>query len=192
MTYHFDAWLTNLAGLTRKNLSNITVFPPGAGRPFSSGITVEFATYIESDPLSMTKRPAEGLVNEAEEAFRSDPNSHQRPTGVVIGNLGTFSRDGVSVLCKFCDISSLRSSIPSEERWVTENYDGLSVDEISCIKEVLWRPGRKSLDVSSFSTLVGERYLDNFVTNVTIWHYLQDCQVHSNAFLMTLLGPFTG
>ena len=55
-------------------------------------------------------------------------------------------------------------------------YDGLSVVEISCIKEVLWnrrtsesivRAGRKSLDVSSFSTLVGERYLDNFVIDVT-------------------------
>jgi len=88
----------------------------------------------------------------------------------VIGNLGTFSRDGISVLCKLCEISSLRLSILREERWLTENYDGLTDDEISSIKEVLWnrrttepimRAGRKSLDVSSFSTLVGERYLDN-------------------------------
>lgn len=138
----------------------------------------------------MKERPVEGLVNEAEKAFRSDSHSHQRPTGVATGNFGTFSRDGVSVLCKFCDLSSLRLSILSEERWLTENYDGLSVDEISCIKEVLWnrrtsesilRAGWKSLNVSSFSTVVGERYLDNFVVDVKIWHYLQDCQVHSKS-----------
>ena len=94
---------------------------------------------------------------------------------------------------KFCEISSLRLSILSEERWLTENHDGLSVNEISCIKDVLWdrwtsesilKTGWKSLDVSSFSTLVGERYLDNFVIDVTIWHYLQDCQVHSKALYL--------
>ena len=170
MTHHLDDWLATLARLTRKNLSTIVVPPPAAGPPFSSGITVTFGAYIESDPLSMKERPAEGLVTEAEKAFRSDPHSHQRPTGVVIGNLGTFSRDGISVLRKFCEISSLRLSILSEERWLTENNDGLTDDEISSIKEVLWnqktskpivRAGWKSLDVSSFSTLVGERYLDN-------------------------------
>lgn len=190
MTYHLDAWLTTLAGLTRKNLSNIAVPPPAAGPPFGGNITVLFGAYLESDPLSMKERPAEGLVTEAEKAFRNDPHSQQRPTGVVIGNLGTFSRDGVSVLRKFCEISSLKLSILSEERWLTENHDGLSVNEISCIKEVLWnrrtsesilRAGRKSLDVSSFSTLVGERYLDNFVIDVTIWCYLQDCQKRVNS-----------
>ena len=86
-----------------------------------------FGAYIESDPLSMKERPGEGLVNEAEKAFRSDQHSHQRPTGVVIGNLGTFSRDGISVLHKFCENSSLRLYILSEERWLMENYDSLSV-----------------------------------------------------------------
>lgn len=42
----------------------------------------------------------------------------------------------------------------------------------------------KSLDVSSFSTLVGESYLDNFVIDVTTWHCLQDCQVHSKTLYL--------
>ena len=128
------------AGLTRKNLSNIAVPPPAAGPPFGGNITVLFGAYLESDPLSMKERPAEGLVTEAEKAFRNDPHSQQRPTGVVIGNLGTFSRDGVSVLRKFCEISSLKLSILSEERWLTENHDGLSVNEISCIRELVGNP----------------------------------------------------
>ena len=45
--------------------------------PFSSVITVEFGAYIESDPLSINKRPAEGLVNEAEEVTRIPTRSLQ-------------------------------------------------------------------------------------------------------------------
>lgn len=189
---HVDDWLATLARLTRKNLSNIAVPPPAAG-PLLDGITVAFGAYIESDPLSIKGRLAERLVYEAEKAFSSDPRSHQRPTGVVIGNLGTISRDGISVLRKRCEISSFRLGILTEERWLTEKYDGHSDDEISSIKEVLWnrrtsesnvRAGQKSLDVSSFSTLVGERHLDNFVIDVTIWHYLQDCQVHSKTLYL--------
>ena len=57
--------------------------------------------------------------------------------------------------------------------------------EILAIKDVLWnktssetvlRAGQKSIDVASFSTLVEERYLDNFVIDVTILKFLQDCK----------------
>ena len=70
MTYHLDAWLTTLAGLTRKNLSNIAVPPPAAGPPFGGNITVLFGAYLESDPLSMKERPAEELVTEAEKSIQ--------------------------------------------------------------------------------------------------------------------------
>lgn len=192
---HLDAWLTTLGGLTRRNLSNITVPPPAAVPPQGSDIVVLFGAYHESHPLSVKERPAERLVIEAEKVFRSALHSPQQPTGVVIGNLGAFSRDGLAVLRKYCEISALRLSVRSEERWLTEDRDGLSVDEISCIKEVLWnrrtsesilRAGRKSLDVASFSTLVEERYVDNFVIDVTIWYYHQDCQKQVNSSTLYL------
>ena len=99
--------------------------------------------------------------------------------------MGTFSRDWISILKKFCLIFSLHAVIRSEERWLANNQDGLSVAAISAIKEVLWDQGSsetvlraacKSIDVSSFSTLVEERYVDNFVIDVTISRFLQDCQ----------------
>lgn len=98
----------------------------------------------------------------------------------MIGNLGIFFRDGILVLCKFCEILLFRLFIFSEERWLMENYDGFSVDEIFCIKEVFWnrkisksivRVGRKFFDVLFFVIFVGERYLDNFVIDVIIWYY---------------------
>ena len=185
-----DTWLATLGGLTRKNMSIITVPPPAAVPPQGSNIVVLFGAYHESDPLSVKERPAERLVIEAEKAFRIALHSPQQPKGVVIGNLGAFSRDGLAVLRKYCEISALRLSVRSEERWLTEYHDGLSVDEISCIKEALWnhrtsesilRADRKSLDVASFSTLVEERYVDNFVIDVTMWYYHQDCQKQVNS-----------
>ena len=107
------------------------------------------------------------------------------PTGVQIENFEIFSRNGISVLKKFCDISSLRAKIYYEERWLLTSQDGLSATEVSSIEQVLWnhrvgetilRAGQKSVDVGSFSTLVGERYLDNFVIDAAILHYLQDGQ----------------
>ena len=44
------------------------------------------------------------------------------------------------------------------------------------VGETILRAGQKSVDVGSFSTLVGERYLDNFVIDAAILHYLQDGQ----------------
>ena len=57
--------------------------------------------------------------------------------------------------------------------------------EICAIKDVLLnksasetvlRVGHKSIDVASFSTLVEERYLDNFVIDVSISRFIQDSQ----------------
>lgn len=194
-SHHLDAWLATLGGLSRRNLSNITVPPPAAVPLQGSDIVVLFGAYHESDPLSVKERPAERLVIEAEKAFRSALHSPEQPTGVVIGNLGAFSRDGLAVLRKYCEISALRLSVRSEERWLTEYHDGLSADEISCIQDGLWnhrtsepilRADRKSLDVASFSTLVEERYVDNFVIDVTMWYYHQDCQKQVNSSTLYL------
>ena len=115
------------------------------------------------------------------------------PTGVIIPKLGTFSRSGITILKKFCKIASLKAVVRSEERWLNENPDRLSVAEICAIKEILWnhgenttvlRAGGKSFDVASFSTLVGERYLDNFVIDVCILSFLQDFQGKSKALYL--------
>ena len=45
---HLDAWLATLGGLTRRNLSNITVPPPAAVPPQGSDIVVLFGAYTES------------------------------------------------------------------------------------------------------------------------------------------------
>ena len=177
-------WLTALSSLTRKQLGTIDVPKVTAIPIYSSDIKRVFGTYSEKDPLSLNERPPEQVVSGAGKAIRMKQND-LKPTGVQIGNLGTFSSDGIAILRKFCDISSLRASIRSEDRWLMATTDGLSVNEVRSIEQVLWhqrigetvlKAGQKSIDVGSFSTLVGERYLDNFVIDVAILHYLRDDQ----------------
>ena len=178
------AWLKTLSNLTRKELSNIVVPQVSGYSRFPVNVTSVFGLYNEEDPLSLHERPPERIVEEAEKALRRK-KCQQEPTGVAIANLGTFSRNGIAILKKFCEISSLKGSIRTEERWLQIETDDLSVPEISAIKDILWnksssetvlRAGQKSIDVASFSTLVEERYLDNFVIDVTILKFLQDCQ----------------
>lgn len=181
-TFGHTAWLTTASELTRKQLSDIDV--PQVNSCNSSNVFSVFGAYTEANPLSLTSLPPERLVAQAEVAVRSK-NGHQEPTGVTIQGLGTFSGSGVAILKKFCEISFLKAAIRSEDRWLKSGTDGLSAVEMTAIKDVLWnkstsetvlRAGQKSIDVASFSTLVEERYLDNFVIDVCISRFIQDCQ----------------
>lgn len=177
-------WLTTLASLTRKQLGTTDVPKVTATPICSSDIRRVFGAYSEKDPLTLNERPPEQVVSDAGKALRMKQND-LKPTDVQMGNLGTFSNDGIAILKKFCEISSLRASIRSEDRWLMVTTDGLSANEVRSIEQVLWhqrigetilKAGQKSVDVGSFSTLVGERYLDNFVIDVAILHYLGDGQ----------------
>lgn len=178
------AWLTTLSNLTRKELNDIVVPQVSGNSFFPVKVTSVFGMYNEEDPLSFHERPLKRIVKEAEKALRRK-KCQQEPTGVAIANLGTFSRNGIAILKKFCEISSLKASIQTEEKWLQVEPDDLSAPGILAIKDVSWnksrsetvlRAGQKSIDVASFSTLVEERYLDNFVIDVTILKFLQDCQ----------------
>lgn len=178
------AWLTMLSNLTRKELGDIVVPQVSGYSLFPGNVTSVFGMYNEQDPLSLHERPPERIVEEAAKVFRRK-KCQQEPAGVAIANLGTFSRIGIEILKKYCEISFLKASIQTEERWLQIEQDDLSASKILAIKDVLWnkissktvlRVGQKSIDVASFSTLVEERYLDNFIIDVTILKFLQDCQ----------------
>ena len=156
-----DALLAVLSNFTRKELSGIVVLHASRYSLNHVNVTSVFGSY-NKDPLSFHERPTERIVKEAEKAL-GRKKCQQEPTGVDIANLGTFSRNGIAILKKFCEISSLKASIRTEERWLQIEPDDLSVPEILAIKDVLWtksssetvlRAGQKSIDVPSFSTLV--------------------------------------
>ena len=85
-----------------------------------------------------------------------------------------------------------RAAVFDEQQWLENNRDGLSDCQVDAIKAVLWelsatttimRAGQKSLDISSFSTLVAERNLDNFVIDATITKFVDESK--SSIYLPT-------
>ena len=193
LSSEIDAWLRSISTLTRREVGNINVPQVSVTASHASHVISVFgAACNDTNPLLLHERPPERLVNEAEKALRSK-EGQPCPAGVTISNLGTFSRDGIAVLRKFCDIANIRALIRTEERWLDQaNSDGLSMAEIYAITEVLWNRRvtetvlqgcQKSIDVSSFSTLVEERYLDNFVIDVTISWFLKDLKGSKTIYL---------
>lgn len=126
-----------LSNLTRKELSDIVVAQLSGYSFFPVNVTSVFGSYKEEDPLSLHERPTERVVEEAEEAIRRK-EGQQEPTGVEIASLGTFSRNGIVILKQFCEISFLKASVGTEERWLQIEPDYLSVPEMLTIKDVLW------------------------------------------------------
>lgn len=103
----------------------------------SAIVTSVFGAYNEQDPLLLQERPPERLVEEADKVLRRKQGNLE-PRAVAIANLGTFPRNGITILKKFCEISSLKAAIRSEEKWLEAEPDGLSVTEICAINDVLW------------------------------------------------------
>lgn len=100
------------------------------------------------------------------------------PSDVVISNLGSFDDDGVKVLLKFCSIANMQREYKEEMAWLSANPSVLSLTdtEIKRIRKffqssphdpnrVVASLGGHNVDFKSLSTLIGERYIDNFVIN---------------------------
>lgn len=172
--------------LTRKEFA-MTQIPP-ISKSLHCQIKGIFGTFHPQDATYLRERPSESTVNKAYVELRKRRNA----TGIEIGALGQFNRDGLSIMRKYCEISSIKNEILEEETWLDGPNDSLSRSDIKEIKDVLWnksstetilRAGHKSIDVSSLSTLVGERYLDNFVIDTVITKITQEISTSTVLFI---------
>lgn len=96
------------------------------------------------------------------------------PSGVTIGSLGSFDNNGMNVLLKFCSVASMQREYKEEMAWLSFTPSALSLayPEIKCIRKFLQSsphdPNRTVasldgfVDFKSLSTLVGERFINNF------------------------------
>ena len=175
--------------LTRLQFSKIDI--PVVSTSRNQNAQPIFSDFHPSDPFALLERPPETLVHYAEKMFQQRRNGRSIK-GVKIIPHGSFRRDDVTVLRKYCQISELRSMISQEEDWLDRQNDGISCAEIVAVKNLLWnsnttktvlKAGHKSMDVSSFATLVGERYLDNFTIDTIITRYNQECAIGSTLYL---------
>ena len=100
------------------------------------------------------------------------------PSGVRISNLGNFSNSGIQILSRYCSVAKLQQDYKQEMAWLSANPDkqSLSDPEINYLSRIFESSPHDPLyvvasldghhvDFKSLSTLVGERYIDNFIIN---------------------------
>lgn len=170
--------------LTRKQFASIPIPPVGCINAHQISFIKCYGPFIETDPLSIAARPPETDIKRAGKEMRDD----KKVLAVIIGNFGCFSKDGIHLLLKMCEVRRVELEIRGEQLWLNKN-DGLSDVEKKCIQEVLWdcnrdqtllKAGSKSIDLQSFVTLAEERYLDNFIIDTVICKVIELERLNGN------------
>jgi len=144
-----------------------------------------------TDPFTLAKRPPEAAVKTCVELMNTCRSQIANgnvvhlddsgdPLGVTMGHLGTFDSEGIKVLEAYCSVKNMQRDYKEEMLWLISKNQSYANDidekDIEQLRDVfqssLFDPMRVivsldsiSIDFKSLSTLVGERYIDNFVIN---------------------------
>ena len=160
-----------------------------------------------SDPAVSKKRPSEATVNYALKLFTScslpvtdsnivsveDINSDDKQTveaTVRIGRLGTFTRKSVQMFQSMCKLSQEADRIRKEQKWLAK-MKGRDVTTLKNFlldarpKDEVLRQDRFIMDVSDFSTLACERYLNGFTIDAVCLKLLDEHQPSKIVYLPT-------
>ncbi|KAJ7354924.1 hypothetical protein OS493_029033 [Desmophyllum pertusum] len=152
-----------------------------------------------SDPTLATQRPSEATVQYAlsllatatttgnnSVAVESDDEGNE--VTVTIGKLGTYTRKSLQVFQRMCKLSSEATRINDERRWLSQT----SVTDVTKVREFLlkarphdevMRHGQFLMDVSDFSTLACERYINGFSIDVISFKLLEESKPTSVIYL---------
>lgn len=173
---------------TRQELSHMKL-PPVTSQIHENVVVPTYGNFHEENPYLLKSRPSDNIMNIAHKITSSSSSQviqentiqlddSDDPTGVTIGNLGTFSNCGIQVLLKYCSISKMQQNFKQEMAWLSFNPDKdiLKDSEIKFFcnffkgsphdpLHVVVSLDGLHVDFKSLSTLVGERYIDNFIIN---------------------------
>ena len=119
------------------------------------------------------------------------------PTGVDFVGKGQFSESALSTLKRFCALAHTSHKVSAEANWLLRMR--CSSGDLVRLQYALWhhptnhpilKCGKKGLDSTSFSDLVEERYIDNFVIDICISKFLDDAQEKGNNYTVYLPTEF--
>ena len=124
------------------------------------------------------------------------------PSGVKIGTLGNFNTSGIDVLLRYCSIANMQHNFKEEMAWLHFNPDKYTLRETeikflcsyfeSSHHDPLHVVGSLDgicVDFKSFSTLVGERYIDNVIINYCLKKSLINKQKQTKSCSILCLPP---
>lgn len=172
---------------TRQELS-VLKLPPVTNFILASEVVPIYSTdFVESNPYCLTSHPSEAIVEVAIKIIKqssvqvNDDNTiqlddRQGPSGVTIGKIGRFSSHGIKVLSRYCSIAKMQSDYKNEISWLrfkpgTHSHTNCENNFVCSFSKTSPHDPQRVVaslaginnDFKSLSTLVGERYIDNFV-----------------------------
>ena len=149
-----------------------------------------------SHPMLTTQRPSEATVQHAlsllatatctghgSKSVALDSGDEGDEVTVTIGKLGTYSRKALQVFEKMCQLSSEARKINEERRWLS---DAIEVREFLLSakpRDEVIHHGQFLMDVSDFSTLACERYVNGFSIDVISFKLLEKSKPTSVIYL---------
>lgn len=148
-------------------------------------LKVVFGKPSSCDPFSIAERPCESDIQRAKKLLHEEQKTGKNPTGVEFEGLGQFSENAIRILTDFCKITETHHKVSAKANWLLQMK--FTPRHLVQLQDVLWhhsstRPilthGRKGIDATSFSDLVGERYIDSFVIDICISKFLDEARLN--------------
>ena len=158
-------------------------------------VVLVFGEIVTENPFLLQSRPSENVtvaaLNALSKCHNLVPPSAGRividetnyPIGVALGRLGSFNIHSVNIFKTFCDIAAMQKNYKYEITWVQQQSSVLSAEDISLLlhflKEsslnpgVIVKHGDLFVDFKSATSLIGERWVDNFVINFFLHKFIE-------------------
>ena len=185
--------LTRTDNLTRGQIAAVKL--PKVAFINNKDVVLASAVAGMTDPKAVTERPSEATLKYALDllAARAVPETANRTVNVTdsdtddewtdevtvrVGRLGTFTRKSLQIFQSMCKLCQDADSISKEQNWLAA-ATVLDVDHLKAFllnarpnDEVL-RQGQFIIDVSDFSTLACERYVNGFAIDAVCLKLLE-------------------
>lgn len=192
---------SDLKNLTRGELPSLKL-------PNVSFITESEVAIIRSPATAVqirnailaTERPCEAILQHASKLLQDskidsycadseEEDEAEEEVLVNLGRIGCYTKKGIQVFQTMCRLSTEARKVEEERKWLSQPT---SVSGVNTIQEVLFnaRPNDEVIrhrdfimDISDFSTLACERYVNGFAMDVASFQFLERTQNEGVVYL---------
>ena len=134
------------------------------------------------NPLELSQIPPLRIVNASEKALRQAHNDNVSNAAVLIGGLGVFDRESLTIIRQYHRLKDIQKDIVFERDWIKDAFIKESEANRKMVESAFFNNqcGQKKFIVSRkgsrvnsqvLSTFCGERYLSDESINILLDHY---------------------
>ena len=173
----------NFSRLTRREKAALKLAKVGHISP--ENMVIVHGQTAECDPSLVSLRPSENTVRHAMKLLKratiQNGDYHQNPIKVWVGTLGLFTMESLQYFQNMCSLASEATKVREEQVWLSQTIE--NTPDTTAVKELLFNSkpqdevlalGMCIMDVSDFSTLACERYVNGFTIDVTCLKFVEE------------------